>query len=49
MQTQMVINVYTSTLHKLVSYGNLAISVASSMQMEADFMLLRVEEGKLAP
>jgi hypothetical protein len=36
----MVINVYTSTLNKLVSYGNPAISATSSMQLEDDFMLL---------
>jgi len=47
---RMVINAYTTTLNKSASYGNLATSVTSSMQMEDDFMLLCrwVEEGKIS-
>jgi len=35
-QKQMVINAYTPIVNELVSYGNLAISFYSSMQMGAD-------------
>ena len=47
---RMVINAYTTTLDKSASYGNLATSVTSSMQMEDDFMLpcRWVGEGKIS-